>query len=81
MGFVPPFLDRDRVPEVRTVDQSDALAMCRRLAAEEGLLCGPSTGLNVVAAIRLAVERGEGSVVATFGVDAGAKYLDGDLFA
>lgn len=81
VGFVPPFLDRDRVPEVRTVDQADALAMCRRLAAEEGLLCGPSTGLNVVAAIRLAVERGEGSVVATFGVDTGAKYLDGDLFA
>jgi len=81
VGFAPPFLDRERVPAVRTVDQDDALAMCRRLAAEEGLLCGPSTGLNVVAAIRLAVERGEGSVVATFGVDAGAKYLDGDLFA
>ena len=81
VGFVPPFLDRDRVTDVRTVDQADAMAMCRRLAAEEGLLCGPSTGLNVVAAIRLAGERGPGSVVATFGVDAGAKYLDGDLFA
>jgi len=51
------------------------------LAVEEGLLCGPSTGLNVAAAIRLAVERGEGSVVATFGVDNGSKYLDSDLFA
>ncbi len=80
VGFAPPFLDRDRVPEVRTVDQAEALVMCRRLAAEEGLLCGPSTGLNVVAAIRLAVERREGSVVATFGVDNGAKYLAGDLF-
>ncbi len=81
VGFVPPFLDRDRITEVRTVDQDDALSMCRRLAAEEGLLCGPSTGLNVVAAIRLAVERGERSVVATFGVDNGSKYLDGNLFA
>ncbi len=80
VGFVPPFLDRDRITEVRTVEQVDALSMCRRLAVEEGLLCGPSTGLNVVAAIRLAVERGEGSVVATFGVDSGSKYLDGDLF-
>ncbi len=81
LGFTPPFLDRDRVAEVRAVDQADAIAMCRRLAAEEGLLCGPSTGLNVVAAVGLAVERGPGSVVATFGVDTGAKYLDGDLFA
>lgn len=81
LGFTPPFLGMDRVAEVRAVDQADAVAMCRRLAAEEGLLCGTSTGLNVVESIRLAVERGPGSVVATLGVDNGAKYLDGDLFA
>jgi len=80
VGFAPPFLDHERLTEIRTVDQAVAMTMCRRLAAEEGLLCGPSTGLNVVAAIQLAVERGPRSVVATFGVDSGAKYLDGGLF-
>lgn len=81
VGFEPPFLDRGRCREIRTVDEDDAMAMARRLASEEGLLCGTSTGLNVVAAIELAVELGPGHVVATFGCDSGTKYLTGDLFA
>ena len=51
------------------------MAMCRRLAAEEGLLCGTSTGLNVAAAIELATERGPDAVVVTLGCDNGSKYL------
>ena len=54
--------------------------MCRRLAAEEGLLCGTSTGLNVTAAVQFAVELGTGHSVVTLGCDSGTKYLSGDLF-
>jgi cysteine synthase A len=81
VGFAPPFLERDRCSDIRAVDEQLAFAMCRRLAAEEGLLCGPSTGLNVTAAIDLARERGPGSTVVTLACDDGAKYLDSDLFA
>lgn len=80
VGSVPPFLDRDRCAEVRAVDQERAIGMARRLAAEEGLLGGTSTGLNVCAAIDLATEAGAGTVVVTLGVDHGLKYLGGDLF-
>jgi cysteine synthase A len=80
VGFEPPFLDRDRCAEIRTIDQERAFEMCRRLAAEEGLLCGSSTGLNVTAALDLARERGPGSTIVTLGCDDGAKYLDSDLF-
>jgi cysteine synthase len=55
--------------------------MARRLAKEEGILAGTSSGLNVVAAIDLARELGPGSTVATVAVDTGLKYLSGDLFA
>lgn len=81
VGFEPPFLDRTRCTEIRTVDETLAMEMCRRLASEEGLLCGVSTGLNVFAAIKLATERGRNSSVVTFGCDIGSKYLGGDLFA
>ena len=80
VGFEPPFLDRSRCREIRTVDETSAMTMARRLAAEEGLLCGTSTGLNVVAAIELAQERGPSSTVVTFGCDSGTKYLGGTLF-
>lgn len=75
VGFEPPFLDRERCHDIRTIDQDDAMAMCRRLAAEEGLLCGTSTGLNVCAAVELAAERGPDAIVVTFGCDNGSKYL------
>jgi cysteine synthase len=54
--------------------------MANRLAREEGLLVGTSSGLNVVAAVALARELGPGKVVATVAVDTGLKYLAGDLF-
>jgi cysteine synthase A len=81
VGFEPPFLDRDRCREIRTVDEADAMAMARRLAIEEGLLCGTSTGLNVCAAVELAAEVGQDGLVVTLGCDSGTKYLGGDLFA
>ena len=80
VGFEPPFLDRTRCAEIRTVDEGFAMEMCRRLAFEEGLLCGVSTGLYVCAAIELAAELGRGSSVVTLACDSGLKYLDSGLF-
>jgi cysteine synthase len=55
--------------------------MCRRLAREEGIFVGTSTGLNVVAAIALAKELGPDKTVVTVAVDTGLKYLNGNLLA
>ena len=79
-GFVPPHLTRADYDEARAIDEEEARAMARRLAKEEGLFAGVSTGLNVVAALQLAREMGPGSRVATVAVDTGLKYLAGDLF-
>lgn len=81
IGFVPPLLDAGRYDEVRTIDEVAGREMARRLAAEEGLLAGTSTGLNVVGAIGLATELGVGQTVVTVAVDTGLKYLAGDLYA
>jgi cysteine synthase A len=76
----PPFLDRSRVSEVRTVDQERAFEMCRRLAREEGIFGGGSTGLNVSAAIEIAMELGPGKRVVTLACDSGSKYLGGRIY-
>lgn len=80
VGFVPPLLDRDRLDDVRGVDEAEAREMARRLAKEEGIFSGTSTGLNVVGALQLAQELGPGRTVATVAVDTGLKYLAGDLY-
>ena len=66
--------------EARQVDEADARGMAKRLAREEGLLVGTSSGMNIAAAIQLAQELGPGKTVATVAVDTGLKYLIGDLF-
>ena len=58
-----------------------AVAMARRAARTEGLWSGPSTGANLVAALRVARELGEGRRVVTVLVDSGLKYLGGSLYA
>ena len=80
-GFVPPHLTATDYDEARAIAEDEARAMARRLAKEEGLFAGTSTGLNVVAALQLARELGPGRRVATVAVDTGLKYLAGDLFA
>ena len=80
IGLIPPLLDADRYDEVRAIDEVGGRAMARRLAADEGLLAGTSTGLNVTAAIDLAVELGAGKTVVTVACDTGLKYLAGDLY-
>jgi len=80
VGFLPPHLTPDVYDEARAINEGEARAMARRLAREEGIFAGVSTGLNVVAALQIARELGPGHTVATVAVDTGLKYLAGDLF-
>ena len=81
IGRVPPHLTKSDYDEARAIDEGEARAMARRLAREEGLFAGTSTGLNVLAALQIAAELGRGHRVATVAVDTGLKYLAGDLFS
>ena len=74
LGFTPPFLNLDRCDEIRAVDEDEAFRTCKKLAVEEGIFCGPSTGLNVTAALEIAAERSPDSVIVTLGCDHGSKY-------
>ena len=80
-GFVPPHLTKAHYDEARAIDENEARETVRRLAKEEGIFAGTSTGVNVVAALQLARELGPGKRVATVAVDTGLKYLAGDLFS
>jgi len=80
IGAIPPLLDRDLYDEARPVDEEEGRAMARRLAQEEGIFTGKSSGLNVAGALQLARELGPGHTVVTVAVDTGLKYLAGDLF-
>ena len=79
-GFIPPLFNRSVVTDVLALPEAEARKMSRRLAQEEGIFAGTSTGLNVVAALRLAKEVGKGGIVVTAACDTGFKYLDGSLF-
>lgn len=81
VGFLPPHLQPDRYDEVRAVPERSGREMARRLASEEGLLAGTSSGLNVAGAVEIAKQLGPGKTVVTVAVDTGLKYMAGDLFA
>ncbi len=80
-GFVPDVLETDNVDGVVTVSNEAAIAMAQRLAAEEGLLCGISSGANVQAAIEYG-SRSEnaGKTVVTIICDFGERYIQTMLF-
>ena len=80
LGFVPPLLDRELVDDVIVVDEADARAMANRLATEEGIFAGTSTGANVVAALRLAAARPDLGTIVVPAVDSGLKYISTDLY-
>jgi cysteine synthase len=73
-GFVPEILDRAGINKIIEVSDVAAERMARRLAREEGLLVGPSSGANVHAALEVANEIGDGNVV-TILCDSGERYL------
>ncbi len=80
-GFVPKNLDLSLVDRVEQVSNDEAIAMARRLAREEGLLCGISCGAAMVAAVRLAAEPAlKGKTIVVILPDAGERYLSGPLF-
>ena len=79
-GFIPQVLRIDLINEVITPTSEEAYDMARRLAREEGILAGPSSGANVFAALKVAKELGKGKVVVTLLPDSGQRYLSTELF-
>jgi len=80
IGFVPPLWRAAQVDEILTVSTAEAKAMARRLAREEAIFAGTSSGANVVAALRVAERLAAGATVATIAVDSGLRYLSTDLY-
>lgn len=80
IGFTPPLWKPSEVDEIVTVTTDEAKAMARRLAREEAVFAGSSTGANVVAALRLAERLGPEATVVTIVVDSGLRYLSTDVF-
>jgi len=74
-GGVMPHWDPDKVDHLEAIEDDEALAMTQRLAGEEGIFAGISTGANVVGAHRLAKRIGPNAVIVTLAVDTGFKYM------
>jgi cysteine synthase A len=80
IGYTPPLWDPSLVDEILAVPTDDAKDMARRLAREEALFAGTSSGANVVAALRVAARLGPGARVVTLMADSGLKYLSTDVY-
>jgi cysteine synthase len=79
-GFVPPLLDRSVIDEVVPIGDDEAFAHARRLAREEGILAGISSGATLAAALRLAARPGYAGKTIVFMVcDSGERYTNGPL--
>ena len=74
-GFVPETLDRNVIDRVTAITGPDAFRFARRLAREEGILCGISTGASLAAVERVLAGSGVPKRVLTFGLDTGERYL------
>jgi cysteine synthase A len=80
IGYTPPLWDPSLADEIIPVKTEDAKEMARRLAREEALFAGTSSGANVLAAIQVARRLGPGAKVVTLMVDSGLKYLNTDVY-
>ena len=74
-GFVVPLWQKDIANQIEQVSTEESMAMAARLAREEGLFAGTSTGSNLIAALRLAQQLGPDATVVTILCDTGMKYL------
>ncbi|MBN2071631.1 MAG: cysteine synthase family protein [Candidatus Krumholzibacteriota bacterium] len=80
IGYKPPLWDPGLIDETVAVKTEEAKEMTRRLAREEGLFAGTSSGANVTAAIRVGEKLGPDACVVTLMVDSGLKYLSTDVY-
>jgi len=80
IGYVPPLWNPRLVNEIMTVSSEEAMEMCHRLAREEALFVGTSSGANVVAALRIANRLGPRATIVTIMIDSGLRYLSTELF-
>jgi cysteine synthase A len=80
IGYTPPLWEPSLVDGIEAVGTEEAKEMTRRLAREEALFAGTSTGANVIAAIRAGLRLGEGKRVVTLACDSGLKYLSTDVY-
>ncbi|MEX2534880.1 MAG: cysteine synthase A [Trueperaceae bacterium] len=79
-GFLPGNLDLDLLDGCRMIYEEDAFPLARRLAREEGIFVGMSSGATLFAALQVARELGPGKVVVTMAADTGARYMSTELF-
>jgi cysteine synthase A len=80
VGYVPPLWDPSLVDGIEPVATEEAKEMARRLAREEGIFAGTSSGANVIAALRVAERLGPRARVVTLMADSGLKYLNTDVY-
>ncbi len=79
-GFLPKNLDLALLDECKMIYEEDAFPLARRLAREEGVFVGMSSGAAVTAALQVARELGPGKVVLTLAADTAARYISTELF-
>jgi cysteine synthase A len=79
-GIIPRNLDLSLMDGVVTASTQEALDTARRLARQEGLLCGPSTGINVAACFKVPASTPSSRRIVTVVADTGQRYLSGELF-
>lgn len=79
-GIVPHNLDLSLMDGIVTASTEEALDMAHRLAREEGILGGPSSGINVASALKVAAKHPEYATIVTVVPDTGQRYLSGELF-
>jgi cysteine synthase A len=80
IGYIPPLWEPGLVDEIASMRTADANDIARRLAGEEALFAGTSSGANVLAAIEVGKDLGPGAKVVTLMADSGLKYLSTDVY-